>query len=890
MIYFNKHKFSSFYEAPRILLFSLLILCFSYLSFADTVPQQIYKTKKINSTPPVIDGIIDDEIWNSVEWSGDFIQREPYEGEQPTQKTLFKILYDDDNLYVAIRADDTEPEKIEKRLTRRDQFEGDWVAIGIDSYYDKLTAFSFAVNAAGVKNDLIVTNEDMMDDTWDPVWYVKTTIDSEGWNAEMKIPYTQLRFADKKEHVWGLQVMRQLFRKEEFSAWKHVPVESSRWVGMFGELHGINNIKPKKEVEIIPYVMGNVERFEEEEGNPFASGKKFGYSAGVDGKIAVTNDLTLNFTINPDFGQVEADPSEVNLTAFETFFPERRPFFIEGNNIYDYSLTDGGGPMSQDNLFYSRRIGRSPHHDPDLEDNEYADQPEFTTILGAFKLSGKTRNGWSIGVLESVTQEEYATIYFEGERRKEVVEPMTNFFNTRLQKDFNKGNTTVGGMVTATNRKIDDESIDFLPYSAYTGGLDFTNYWKDKAYYLSLKTVFSHLNGNTKSITELQESSRRYYQRPDATHLNLDTTRTTLTGTGGTISGGKIGEGHWRYGGYVTWRSPGLELNDMGYMRQADIIQQSAWGGYRIWEPFSIFRSFNISFDQWSGWDFSGTQLYLGGNINFHTQFKNYWSIGSGINRGTSNILRSELRGGPALRFPGDWNNWAFISTDERKKLVFEVFTFNNWGDLNHSRFFDIGLEISYRPLTALSLSIEPSFTKGRRDLQYVETLNIEGEDRYIISTLNSEILSADFRINLSLTPDLSIQYWGQPFIFAGDYSTFKRITEPMADNYNDRFHVFNENEIFFDDDENIYEVDENQDGTIDYFFENPNFNFFEFRSNLVARWEYIPGSSIYLVWSQGRTGDNSYGEFNFRRDFDQLYSIVPHNIFLIKVSYRISL
>ncbi len=252
------------------------------------------------------------------------------------------------------------------------------------------------------------------------------------------------------------------------------------------------------------------------------------------------------------------------------------------------------------------------------------------------------------------------------------------------------------------------------------------------------------------------------------------------------------------------------------------------------------------------------------------------------------------MRGGPALRFPGDWNNWAFISTDERKKLVFEVFTFNNWGDLNHSRFFDIGLEISYRPLTALSLSIEPSFTKGRRYLQYVETLNFEGEDRYIISTLNSEILSADFRINLSLTPDLSIQYWGQPFIFAGDYSTFKRITEPMADDYNNRFHIFTEDEIFYSynekEDANFYYIDENQDATIDYYFKDPNFNFFEFRSNLVARWEYIPGSTIYIVWSQGRTGDNSYGEFNFVDDVNNLFSIVPHNIFLIKVSYRISM
>ena len=633
-----------------------------------------------------------------------------------------------------------------------------------------------------------------------------------------------------------------------------------------------------------------MEWFEEEEGNPYATGIDYGFSAGVDGKVAVTNDLTLNFTVNPDFGQVEADPSEVNLTAFETYFPKKRPFFIEGNNIYDFSLTDGDGSLSQDNLFYSRRIGRPPHHEPDLEDDEYSDQPEFTTILGAFKLSGKTRNGWSIGVMEGAATKEFAKIDSNGEERKEDVEPFTNYFNTRIQKDLKEGNTIVGGMITATNRKIDTESLNFLPDAAYTGGLDFTNYWKEKSYFLQVIGSFSHVSGSTESITELQESSRRYYQRPDADHLALDTTLTSLAGHGGTIGGGKIGQGHWRYVGWLTWRSPGLELNDMGYLRQADMVQQVLWAQYRIWEPFSIFRSLNVNLNQWSGYDFSGKRLFLGGNINFNLQFKNYWSLGSGINRDGSHINRSELRGGPALGFPGDWNNWVFIETDERKKLIFETFMFNNWGDENNSRFFNIGLEITYKPFNLLSLSIEPGYTDGRREFQYVETTDFDNEDRYIVSRLESEMFSADFRINLSITPDLSIQYWGQPFLFAGDYSTYRLVTDPMNEDCYSQFHEFSNDEIFYNDDNNIYEIDENQDGTMDYDFENPNFNFFEFRSNLVARWEYIPGSSVYLVWSQGRMDDNSKGQFNFVDDMDNLFSTVPHNIFLIKFSYRFSL
>ncbi|MBM3435172.1 MAG: carbohydrate binding family 9 domain-containing protein [Bacteroidetes bacterium] len=871
-------------KLPVILFFFLNVISGAYSQ------ERTYHSKKISPGLVTIDGQFNEAAWDSVAWQGHFIQREPYDSASPSQQTEFKILYDDNNLYVAIKAFDTEPEKIEKRLTRRDQLEGDLVAIGLDSYADKLTAFAFVVSAAGVKSDQLISNENSEDLSWDPVWYVKTAIINDGWNAEMRIPFTQLRFAQKEEHIWGLQVVRWLFRKEEFSAWQHVPRESSRWVSLWGELQGINGIKPKKEVEMIPYVMGKTERFEKEEGNPFATGKHHGYSLGVDGKVAVTNDMTLNFTLNPDFGQVEADPSEVNLTAFETFFPEKRPFFIEGNNIYNYSLTEGGGDLSSDNLFYSRRIGRSPHYTYDPAENEYMDYPEFTRIMGAFKLSGKTRNGLSVGVLESITQETKASVDLEGEKRKILVEPMTNYFNTRIQKDFDKGNTIFGGMVTATNRKIYDTELDSLHHAAYTGGLDFTHFWKDKTYFIWVNTVFSHIRGNCKSILKLQESPRRYYQRPDADHLQIDSSAKLLTGNGGTIEAGKTGNGHWKYVGWITWRTPGLELNDMGYLRQGDIIQQVAWAGYNIWEPFSVFRSFNLNFNQWSGWDFSGTRIYLGGNINGHAQFKNYWSVGCGINRAAGNLNRSELRGGPAIRFPGDWNTWLSINSDNRKKLVISASIFDNWGDLDHSQMLEASVGLTYRPLDILSLTLEPGYSNRRRNLQYVETRSLNNENRYLIATLNSETFSTNLRIDFSITPDLTVQFWGQPFLFAGNYSSFKRITNPVADNYNDRFHIFSESEILYRADADSYDFDEDSDGNWDYSIENPNFNFFEFRSNLVVRWEYIPGSTLYLVWSQGRSDSNELGIFDFDKNFNDLWTVVAHNVFLIKASFRISM
>jgi hypothetical protein len=327
----------------------------------------------------------------------------------------------------------------------------------------------------------------------------------------------------------------------------------------------------------------------------------------------------------------------------------------------------------------------------------------------------------------------------------------------------------------------------------------------------------------------------------------------------------------------------------MGYLREADMIQQVLWAQYRIWEPFGIFRRFNINFNQWSGHDFSGKMLFIGGNFNFHTQFKNYWSFGTGLSRELENIKRSELRGGPSLIYPGDWNNHFYIETDERKKFIARLFMFNNWGDRYSSRFFNVGVDFVYRPAKSLVLSMEPGYRRGKREMQYVETIELDNKDRYIIATLNSDMFSADFRINYSITPDLSIQYWGQPFLFAGNYSIFKRVTDPMAANYHDRFHVFTEDEIVYNSEDGMYEVDENRDGTVNYSFEDPNFNFFEFRSNLVVRWEYIPGSTVYVVWSQSRTGDNAIGQFDFGKNMDELFSIVPHNILLIKISYRLS-
>ncbi|PLX08355.1 MAG: hypothetical protein C0598_12325 [Marinilabiliales bacterium] len=886
----NNLRLNYFYNKKNIVELFLTIVSLFLLSLSSFSQNRVYNTNYITNTTPVIDGVINEEVWNTVEWSSDFVQQQPYEDAEPSQQTAFKVLYDDNNLYFAIKAFDNEPEKIERMLTRRDEFAGDWVGIAIDSYNDDLTGFSFTVNAAGVKSDGIVTNDNNFDETWNPVWYAKVGTDADGWIAEMKIPLTQLRFSKKDEYVWGLELLRQIFRKEELSLWQKIPQNTARWVSLWGELRGIKNIKPIKEIEILPYAMVEYENFEKEEGNPFATGKDYGYNAGLDAKVAITNDFTLNLTVNPDFGQVEADPSEVNLSAFESYFEEKRPFFIEGSNIFNYPLTGGDGPFSSDKLFYSRRIGRRPNYEPETTDGEYINSQPFTRILGAAKLSGKTQKGLSIGILETLTKEEFAEIDSQDQRRKVPIEPMTNYFNTRIQKDFKNGNTTFGGMITATNRFISDSTLEFLPTSAYTGGLDFTNFWDEKSYYFSAKAVISKVNGTKEAITELQESPQRYYQRPDAAHLTFDTTLTSITGSGGTIEGGKIGGGHWSYGGWTTWRSPGLELNDQGYLRGADFANEVIWAGYRLWEPFSIFRSMNFNVAAWLGWDFGGNILYQGLNFNFNTQFKNYWRFGTGISYDGNEYNRSELRGGPALIFPGYVNRWINIGSDNRKKLSASIFASNRSNDNDFAEAVNAGMEIQYRPLDFLQISLSPNFYLENSSVIYIETIDLEnGQKRYIASGIKQEFTSLDLRINLSITPDLSIQFWGQPFLFSGDYSDYKKVVDAGNKDIMAQYYSFSTDEINYDGKADIYNVDENVDGQTDYSFENPDFSFFEFRSNLVLRWEYIPGSTAYLVWSQGRTGDHPDGRFSLNKNIERLSMLKASNTFLLKFSYRFS-
>ena len=532
---------------------SFSIYSFFVLQSQETKNQFItkrsYTTKSIVNNPaPTIDGNLNDKVWNSVEWTSDYVEYQPDVGTPPTEQTKMKILYDDKNIYFAFRCYQADPSTIERRMGRRDDFPGDWVEINIDSYNDDRTAFSFTISASGVKGDELVSNNgDNWDGSWNPIWYADTQIDDQGWTAEIKIPLSQLRFGNTKEQVWGLQSTRRYFNNEERSLWQPVEANPPGWVSEFGELKGLINLKPQKQLEIQPYTVAQLDTYEAQSGNPFRDGSDTKLTGGLDAKIGITNDLTLDLTINPDFGQVDADPGAIALDGFEIFFQERRPFFVENKNVFDFRV--GGGA---DNVFFSRRIGRTPQGFTSADRNlgEYEDIPNFSTILGAAKFSGKTKNGWAIGILESITAKEYGKVRLDeradilnnlseiGSKRKELVEPFTNYFVARAQKDFNDRNSYIGTILTATNRKIED-NVNFLRKNAYTGGIDFRHNWKNRTYYVFGNITFSNVNGSKEAIESTQRSLTHLFQRVDANHLDVNPNKTSLTGTGGRIEIGK---------------------------------------------------------------------------------------------------------------------------------------------------------------------------------------------------------------------------------------------------------------------------------------------------------------------------------------------------------------
>ncbi len=815
---------------------------------------------------PKIDGKLDDECWQkNGTWDGGFIQQQPHQAASPSQETEIKILYDDKYLYFAIICHDNEPEKMDPILGRRDVNSGDMAGIALDSYNDKQTAFEFNLTAAGQKVDLMHMGEYGWDFEWNAVWDGKTTIGDSAWYAEMRVPFTQIRFSNEDEHIWGMHIWRWINRFQEESQWKLIPIDAPAMVYIFGELRGIKDIPYKRNFEVMPYVKGKYITDSE-------SSENFG--AGVDGKIGITSDFTLDYTVNPDFGQVEADPSVLNLTSYEVFYDEKRPFFLEGKSILEYNAAD-------DMVYYSRRIGHSPGYSPETDSTETLSVPENTSILNALKFTGKNKKGLSLGVVNSMTAKENATIYSGDESRKEAVEPFTNYFIGRVKQDFNKGSTTIGGIATSTIRNIKDKQLEFLADNSFVGGLDFEHNWLNRKYFINAKSFYSKIDGNTEAISKLQRSSQHLYQREDANHLEYNSGLTSLQGWGGEISGGKR-SGKLRLTGNIDWRSPGVDLNDVGYMWQADYIKEETHLIYNINKPKGILLRYYFTLEQLHNWSFGGENLLDRFDAQAKFTYKNYWITTFDFYRNFNEIDTRQLRGGPSLRIDSENIGGFIFQTNSSKDVVFatRLYFLRSDNNINWRNKYDFSL--SWLINDNFSIASITGFTKEIDNNQYVKQETVEQKKEYIVGKIARETLYTTLRVEYFITPELSLQYYGSPYASIGKYDSYRIVNQSKSKDLNERFSPLT---IAGDK-----LVDEKGNEYLDFTTENPDFNFQEFRSNFVLRWEYKTGSAFYFVWTN--TSSNYEPVYNpaITNTLKNISKLEAQNAFMVKFSYWFSL
>ena len=805
---------------------------------------------------PVIDGRDDDEIWRIAQPITAFREFDPVEDGEPAMATEAKVAFDDKYLYAFVRAFDPRPDSIRAYLSRRDvRTASDQIKLLIDSYHDRRSGYEFAVNPAGVKRDYSMSADGNEDDSWDGVWDVATRIDDKGWTAEFRIPLGQMRFAPADTQTFGFGVWRDIARSNVRVGWPVYRRSKTGLVSQLGEVTGIDGIRTPRRLEIKPYTVAKDLTSNHFDGS---AGRSQQLTGGVDVKYGLTSNLTIDATVNPDFGQVEADPSVLNLTAFEQFYQERRPFFVEGAGIFSFDLNCNDGNCS--GLFYSRRIGRSPQLGGLYGD---AGTKRNTNITGAAKLTGRLANGLSIGLIEAATER----VSGPG---NETVEPRTNYLVARLQQDLNNGNSGVGLMVTATNRGLDSWSRDYLRSAAYAVGLDARHRMFNNQYEVRGYVAGSDVEGSRAAITATQMNSVHFFQRPDAS-LGLDSSRTSLGGYTSQLSFSKIGGLHSRFNTNYQRVSAGFEANDAGFLVRAD---QQSWGNwYQLrWNtPTSWYRSFNVNFNQWNSWTTAGLPLERGGNINSHVQFTNQWWIHAGVN--LNNVGRTyddrASRGGPALAKSYGTSFWGGIQGDQRQwitpMLWFNARAKNETGSWHYSVDPMVMLRVSSR----LQAEIGPSFFRQVNDAQwngnYTDTRNVT---HYTFARLDQKVTSLTTRIDFTATPTLTLQLYAAPFITSGSFTNWRELSAtPRAETYIDRFKPF---------------TAQGDPG---------GFNFKQFRSNAVVRWEYRPGSTLFLVWSQGREQDGvNPGTYAFRRDAGDLFRVRPDNTFLIKTSYWFSL
>jgi hypothetical protein len=864
-----------------------------------SVPSEV-SAVRIESAAPSIDGRLDDEAWLHAPPLAQLVQKEPVEGAVPSESTVVQFVYDNRALYVAFRAYDRQPERVYGRLMRRDgRTAADQFSLFIDSYNDHRTSYQFQLNPSGARRDVFIYNDGGgQDDSWDPVYDWATQKDSLGWTAELRIPFSQLRFPPGDSVVFGVRVQRMINRRNEELNWPFFRRDQVGEASQYGDLVGLQGIPSPKRLEVVPYTAGATEFSQAEEGNPFATGRQTDVRVGGDLKYGLTSGLTLDATVNPDFGQVEADAAEVNLTEFESFFPERRPFFIEGTDLFRFGLDPvvrsrfggggggggGGGPgggRGAEGLVFTRRIGRPPQIGPD-DAGGYAEHVQQTTILGAAKVSGQIPGGWAVGMLQAFTAREHAQIVDSaGVEGSAAVEPFTSYTVLRAQRNADGGRLVYGAIGTGTIRDRSEPRFSELHQGAFTGGADVYYRFGGDRYEMSAALLGSHVEGDAQAILETQTSSARYYQRPDKTHTTLDSSRTSLSGYAGNFRIAKVL-------GFVTWegrwvtRSPGFETNDLGFLRQADRHEQRAEVNFRWLRPGTVFRRFEIELSQNAEWTHGWERTQTAVDARVSGDFHNFWNLNLSADREFPSLSATMLRGGPAFLEPGNWRFGVMGRTDFRRPVWLRGGIRHEREEASNAHGWSPDVGIGIRPPGPFSLTIGLRFRKETTDRQYVVSETPADSTYYVFGRLDRTEYSTDLRVDLAITPRLSVELYAEPFISNGDYRTFKVVHDPKADSYAGRLDPLEADRLRRPGDGGDIEVDIDRDGSVDFTFEEPNFKVVSFRTNAVVRWEFRPGSTLFLVWQQNRFDRVDDGSL----DYFDAFTAPGSQLFMVKLAY----
>ncbi|MEO7040682.1 MAG: DUF5916 domain-containing protein [Gemmatimonadaceae bacterium] len=850
--------------------------------------------KAVRATGAIrIDGILDEADWVSAPVASNFMESYPNSKERPPDSTQVRVLYDNNALYVGVRMFDSQPKLIAAQLARRDAtgIYSDWVHVMVGTYFDHRTAYRFSVNPLGVKKDVLEYDDNNEDVNWDAVWDVATRVDSLGWVAEYRIPFSQLRFSTSEPvggRVWDIQIMRDIARRNERDSWAPWTQQSPGFVSSFGQLTGISGIPSPQRLELLPYVSAGLTRAPGDAANPFFKTNDTKLAAGADVKYGLPRGLTLTATANPDFGQVEVDPAVVNLSAFETFFPEKRPFFLEGSDIFEFGNVTRNNDYNGQTYFYSRRIGRAPQGSAYGPNTAYVDAPQQSTILGAAKITGKTA-GWTVGLLDALTSQEDANVVStSGVRSTQPVEPRTNYLVGRLSHDFRAGNTVVGAMLTSVDRALGDSSLAAnLRGRATMGGLDFEHAWSARSWVFSGMVSGSQVTGSTSAIAATQRSSARYYQQPDASYLKFDSTLTSLSGHMSELALAK--RGTWYGSVALKDVSPGYEINDIGFQSRVDYRSASTGFGYQTSEADRLFRSKYLGFGTTSAWSYNGTSIFQSPFINSGGSFQNLWGFSVFATDNPAYYDNRLTRGGPLTRVPRSWSVNLGVNSDPRR-LVTVTPSLSLSGDASGATDRSTAVSVDMRPTSFIHVSLGPSLDVQHSTGQYVggfgdSLATATYGTRYVFANLSQTTLAMETRLDWTFTPELTLQLYAQPFVSSGKYSSFKQLRAPRT--YS--FDTYGQDIGTITRDASGYTIDPDGSGAAPSFgIGDPNFNIRSLHGDAVLRWEYRPGSTIYAVWQQQRDGYEQIGDFSFGRDAGAIFRAQPTNVFLVKFAYWI--